>query len=73
MAVQNMWLTCTANNVGCYWISPKSIEKIGYLINLNEGERCLGFLYLGYYDKNKKVLSKRDSIEKRVDWIKSID
>lgn len=73
MAVQNMWLTCTANNVGCYWSSPKSIEKIGDLINLKDGERCLGFFYLGYYDKNEKVLSKRDSIEKRVDWINSID
>ena len=73
MAVQNMWLTCTANNIGCYWSSPKSIEKIGDLINLKDGERCLGFLYLGYYDNNEKVLSKRDSIEKKVDWINSID
>ena len=23
MAVQIMWLTCTANNIGCYWSTPK--------------------------------------------------
>ena len=23
MAVQNMWLTCVENNIGCYWSSPK--------------------------------------------------
>ena len=23
MAVQNMWLSCTAINLGCYWSSPK--------------------------------------------------
>ena len=31
MAVQNIWLTCAANNIGCYWSSPKSIENINNL------------------------------------------
>ena len=26
MAVQNMWLTCTAAQVGCYWSSPAMIN-----------------------------------------------
>jgi|TARA_B110000444_G_scaffold75197_1_gene70861 nitroreductase len=73
MAVQNMWLTCTANNVGCYWSSPKSIEKIGDFINLNIGERCLGFMYLGNYNSIENVPSKRDSINSKVEWIDSFD
>jgi len=42
MAVQNMWLTCTAHNIGCYWSSPKSILEANELLQLAEGERCLG-------------------------------
>ena len=73
MAVQNMWLTCTANNVGCYWSSPKSIEKIGNFINLSIGERCLGFMYLGNYNSIENTTSKRDSINSKVEWIDSFD
>ena len=28
MAVQNMYLTCTANNIGCYWSSPKIVDHL---------------------------------------------
>ena len=73
MAVQNMWLTCTANNVGCYWSSPKSIEKIGNFINLSIGERCLVFMYLGNYNSIENTTSKRDSINSKVEWIDSFD
>ena len=73
MAVQNIWLSCTAYGIGCYWSSPKSIEKIGDLIKLNPGERCLGFLYLGYYKKNEKLFFKRDPINSKVDWINSFN
>ena len=73
MAVQNMWLTCTANNVGRYWSSPKSIEKIGNFINLSIGERCLGFMYLGNYNSIENTTSKRDSINSKVEWIDSFD
>jgi len=73
MAVQNIWLTCTANNLGCYWSSPKSIDKIGGLINLKKGERCLGFLYLGHHDIKEKLSFKRGFIAKKVEWIDSIN
>tara|TARA_X000000368_G_scaffold284863_1_gene226191 strand:+ start:2865 stop:3452 length:588 start_codon:yes stop_codon:yes gene_type:complete len=72
MAVQNIWLTCTANNIGCYWSTPKSIENIDDLIDLNKGERCLGFMYLGHYNLNEKLTFKRDPINKKVKWIQSI-
>tara|TARA_B100001059_G_C17823839_1_gene580058 strand:+ start:698 stop:1285 length:588 start_codon:yes stop_codon:yes gene_type:complete len=73
MAVQNIWLTCAANNIGCYWSSPKSIENINNLLILNKGERCLGFMYLGHYNLKEKISFKRDSINKKVKWFQSID
>ena len=73
MAVQNIWLTCAANNIGCYWSSPKSIENINNLLVLNKGERCLGFMYLGHYNLKEKISFNRDSINKKVKWFQSID
>ncbi|MDH7445286.1 nitroreductase family protein [Aquimarina sp. 2201CG14-23] len=69
MAVQNMWLTCSANNVGCYWSSPKLIDYMGEFLELNEGERCLGLFYLGNYDKDESLTSKRIPIENKVTWL----
>ena len=28
MAVQNMWLTCVEYEIGCYWSTPKYIDKM---------------------------------------------
>ena len=69
MAVQNIWLSCSQFGIGCYWSSPKSINKINELIKLNEGERCLGFLYMGYFDQNTKLNYQRNSIDEKVEWI----
>lgn len=70
MAVQNMWLTCSANNIGCYWSTPKLMEYVGDFIDFEEDERCLGFFYIGNYDDTLEVNeSKRTSIEDKVQWI----
>lgn len=69
MAVQNMWLTCTANDIGCYWSSPKLINYMGDFFDLQEGERCLGLFYLGNYDMDEESTSKRDSIDSKVEWV----
>lgn len=68
MAVQNMWLTCAANDIGCYWSSPGLIEYMDQFFELAEGERCLGFLYVGNYDKEEGVSSKRTGIDSKVEW-----
>ncbi|AQX03910.1 nitroreductase [Elizabethkingia meningoseptica] len=47
MAVQNMYLTATAYNIGCYWSSPGMIHHVGDYLQLEENEKCLGFFYLG--------------------------
>ncbi len=47
MAVQNMYLTCTANEIGCYWSSHDIINHLGDFLNLEENQRCIGLFYLG--------------------------
>lgn len=47
MGVQNMYLTCTANNVGCYWSTPNMKDYIGDYLRLEENQKCLGFFYMG--------------------------
>jgi nitroreductase len=48
MAVQNMYLTCTANNVGCYWSSPGMINYLGEFLNLKKTKNAMVF-YLGKF------------------------
>ncbi len=47
MAVQNMYLTCTANNIGCYWSSPKIVEQLKESLTIEENQQCLGLFYMG--------------------------
>lgn len=47
MAVQNMYLTCTAHNVGCYWSTPALIKDLDEFLELKENEKCYGIFYLG--------------------------
>lgn len=58
-AVQNIALTCTANNIGSYW-STKSVA-IDYIADfgLAENEKSLGLLYLGYYPDDLKLSTKK--------------
>lgn len=50
MAVQNMYLTCTANNIGCYWSSPKIVDHLNDSLTIEENQKCLGLFYLGKVD-----------------------
>ncbi|RNA61631.1 nitroreductase [Chryseobacterium nematophagum] len=50
MAVQNMYLTCTANNIGCYWSSPKLVDYLKNSLIIEENQKCLGLFYLGKLD-----------------------
>ena len=50
MAVQNMYLTCTVNNIGCYWSSPKIVDELKDSLTIEENQKCLGFFYLGRLD-----------------------
>ncbi|MEM8845697.1 MAG: nitroreductase [Bacteroidota bacterium] len=67
MAVQNMWLCCTELGIGSYWSSPGLIQYMDEFFDLNEGEKCFGFFYMGYYDDGVDT-SGRTSIEEKVEW-----
>ncbi|MEN2436530.1 nitroreductase family protein [Weeksellaceae bacterium A-14] len=47
MAVENMYLTCTASNIGCYWGSPGLVKHMGDFLKLEENQQSLGFFYMG--------------------------
>ena len=47
MAVQNMYLTAFANEIGCYWSSPGLVAHLNEYLGLEENQRCLGLFYLG--------------------------
>lgn len=68
MAVQNMWLCCAEMNIGCYWSSPGLIKYMGDFFDMAEGERCLGFFYMGHYDGEAPEQVRRAIQEKTV-WL----
>ena len=47
MAVQNMYLTCTALKVGCYWSTPPVKDDLGEFLNLEGNQKCIGLFYIG--------------------------
>jgi len=68
MAVQNMWLCCTELGIGSYWSSPGLIKYMGEFFDLNEGETCLGFFYMGYFD-GESLEGERTPITDKVVWL----
>ncbi|MGO4912862.1 nitroreductase family protein [Leeuwenhoekiella sp. W20_SRS_FM14] len=67
MAVQNMWLTAGEQGLGGYWSSPGYITELGTELKLNEGEKCLGFFYLGVFN-GPNPEGVRTSIEDKITW-----
>lgn len=47
MAVQNMYLTSSVNEVGCYWSTPGMINYLNEFLGLEENQKCIGLFYLG--------------------------
>lgn len=67
-AVQNMYLTCAAHNIGCYWSSPRSILEARDFLQLGDGESCLGLFYMGYHDL-PEMAGKRKPIQDKTEWL----
>lgn len=66
-AVQNMYLTCTAYEIGCYWSSPKSMINAREFLKLDSGQRCLGLLYMGYHNQ-ESFNTRRNPVEEKIRW-----
>lgn len=47
IAVQNIWLSCSARGIGAYWSSPESALNAHEFLSLKENEKCLGLFYMG--------------------------
>src|SRR5690554_1388319 len=69
MAVQNMWLTASEMKIGTYWSSPSVKKHLGKFVDLAEGERCLGFFYMGKYDDELPEGTRKTTIEEKTTWI----
>ena len=69
MSVQNMWLTCSANEIGCYWSSPKIISDLDSFLDLDDNQRCLGLFYIGKYDSLPERNLKKKGINEISQWI----
>lgn len=72
MAVQNMYLTATGNNIGCYWGSGgvTYYEEAKPFFGLGADDKLLGFLYVGNIDKTKWPKGRRKPIEDKVRWVR---
>lgn len=66
-AVQNMWLSCTAHGLGCYWSTPPAALNAAGFLGLPEGGRCLGLFYIGRHQM-PVVEGKRQPIATKVQW-----
>lgn len=69
MAVQNMWLQAHELGIGAYWGSPGIVKYFNEFIEMPEGERCLGFFYMGKYDELLPEGTRKLSIEEKTVWI----
>jgi len=69
MAVQNMWLMCTAYGIGSFWSSPRSIVEDRDLLALPEGESCYGLFYMGYHQA-PQVEGQRGPVTDKVTYVK---
>ena len=70
MAVQNIMLAAHTHGIGSYWSSPKAIERtnIRQFLGWKEGEKCLGFLYMGYHSM-PTAPAKRKPMTDKVEWL----
>ncbi|MBL7808749.1 MAG: nitroreductase [Saprospiraceae bacterium] len=69
MAVQNMWLTCAAIGLGGFWSTPKSALESGEFLQLEAGERCLGFFYVAVHEMPAEIQGQRGSVEEKTVWV----
>lgn len=67
-AVENMWLSCTAANLGCYWSTPKAALQANEFLQLGTGDSCLGFFYLGWHNM-PALPGKRRPVAEKTKWM----
>jgi nitroreductase len=71
-AVQNMYLTAAAYNIGCYWTTGGVTfnEAAKPFFDLDTIDKLMGFFYVGVI-ATASPIGKRGAIEQKVKWIKN--
>ncbi len=69
-AVQNMWLTCTAMNIGSYWdTGAATLKYVQEYVTMEEDEKCVGIFYMGHLkDDLPNINRRRKPISKKLSW-----
>ncbi|WP_340110892.1 nitroreductase family protein [Maribellus mangrovi] len=67
MAVQNMWLTATEMGLGAFWATPGFMELFTDLLEIKEGQRALGFFYVGEVMMDYPSPGRGD-VAQKVEW-----
>lgn len=67
MAVQNMWLTATEMKLGAFWATPPFVNLLDDVIGLHEGQKMLGFFYVGEVLMDFPSPGRGD-IEQKTEW-----
>jgi nitroreductase len=69
-ANQNLMLTATAYGLGTFWSTPKLLNhaECHQFLDLKEGDRCLGLVYVGYPEGEWPV-QHRKPLEYVTTWI----
>lgn len=67
MAVQNMWLTVTAMDLGAFWATPEFLPMLHDVLELNSGQKLLGFFYVGKIALDYPAPGRGELAEK-VEW-----
>ncbi len=68
-AVQNMWLSCTALGIGCYWDTSTVTIAYGRNIKCSSEEKFLGVFFMGYPKEGLiNTNRRRKSLAKKLSW-----
>lgn len=69
MAVQNLWLTATAYDLGGYWSSPGFMTSAADdFLQLAPGERCYGLFYVAHHQA-PDIPRERKTLASSVTWL----
>lgn len=69
-AVQNLWLAATADGLGGYWSSPKSMSEAGEFLDLPDNQKCIGLFYLGVPMAGRPPKKEKGNILEKIIWKK---
>ncbi len=70
-AVQNMYITAAAYNIGCYWTTGGLTyhEKAKTIFGLSDADKLMGFFYIGVIEVPSPP-GKRGPVQEKVNWVK---